>query len=293
MASQRKQTIRERAYAIWEQEGRPDGKDLDHWLRAEAETAIFSRMYERVKHRVSLIVKPIITQPIAIIALIVSVGNLIAYVYLNFLWHPESLKVYFHFIDPKQVGTSTLDLSYIFTDSGKQSYLIDSIFIYEFWKKAPRPVTGTISEQLNMCTQSIVSAKSTVEAFLPMQYEKVVHYTLKDGGEAAAFHPVKIYNDGIEVKFPSTLVEAGKTKSVLATFTTDPLDKQKYDTVVICPTIRFFDGDGQPVVAMCKGWASTIIPESEMGHVGQYFQGPGGPVTLLPSPSSCSIEPDF
>ena len=31
------QAIRERAYAIWEQEGRPDGKDLDHWLRAEAE----------------------------------------------------------------------------------------------------------------------------------------------------------------------------------------------------------------------------------------------------------------
>jgi hypothetical protein len=33
----REQAIRERAYAIWEQEGRPDGKDLDHWLRAEAE----------------------------------------------------------------------------------------------------------------------------------------------------------------------------------------------------------------------------------------------------------------
>ena len=29
--------IRERAYAIWEAEGRPHGKDLDHWHRAEAE----------------------------------------------------------------------------------------------------------------------------------------------------------------------------------------------------------------------------------------------------------------
>jgi Protein of unknown function (DUF2934) len=28
---------RERAYAIWEEEGCPQGKDLDHWLRAEAE----------------------------------------------------------------------------------------------------------------------------------------------------------------------------------------------------------------------------------------------------------------
>ncbi len=32
------QAIRERAYAIWEEEGRPlHGNDLDHWLRAEAE----------------------------------------------------------------------------------------------------------------------------------------------------------------------------------------------------------------------------------------------------------------
>jgi hypothetical protein len=37
MPSQREQAIRERAYAIWEEEGRPDRKDLDHWLRAEAE----------------------------------------------------------------------------------------------------------------------------------------------------------------------------------------------------------------------------------------------------------------
>lgn len=39
----REHRIRERAYAIWEQEGRPAGKDLDHWLRAEAEIAADER----------------------------------------------------------------------------------------------------------------------------------------------------------------------------------------------------------------------------------------------------------
>ena len=29
--------IRKRAYEIWEDEGRPDGRDRIHWLRAEAE----------------------------------------------------------------------------------------------------------------------------------------------------------------------------------------------------------------------------------------------------------------
>lgn len=31
--------IRRRAYEIWEQEGRPQSRDHDHWLRAEAELA--------------------------------------------------------------------------------------------------------------------------------------------------------------------------------------------------------------------------------------------------------------
>jgi Protein of unknown function (DUF2934) len=32
--------IRERAFAIWEEEGRPEGKSVAHWLRAEAELKI-------------------------------------------------------------------------------------------------------------------------------------------------------------------------------------------------------------------------------------------------------------
>ena len=31
------QRIRERSYQIWEHEGRPEGRHLDHWLQAEHE----------------------------------------------------------------------------------------------------------------------------------------------------------------------------------------------------------------------------------------------------------------
>jgi hypothetical protein len=31
------EAIRQRAYEIWEQEGRPEGRDLTHWLRARTE----------------------------------------------------------------------------------------------------------------------------------------------------------------------------------------------------------------------------------------------------------------
>jgi hypothetical protein len=37
MQSGREQRIRQLAYAIWEDEGRPHGKDVEHWLRAEVE----------------------------------------------------------------------------------------------------------------------------------------------------------------------------------------------------------------------------------------------------------------
>ena len=29
--------VRDRAYAIWREEGQPEGKDREHWLRAEQE----------------------------------------------------------------------------------------------------------------------------------------------------------------------------------------------------------------------------------------------------------------
>jgi hypothetical protein len=31
----RQEAIRRQAYALWERDGRPDGKDVEHWLRAE------------------------------------------------------------------------------------------------------------------------------------------------------------------------------------------------------------------------------------------------------------------
>lgn len=39
MSSHREARIRERAYAIWEEEGRPPARDLHNWQRAEEELA--------------------------------------------------------------------------------------------------------------------------------------------------------------------------------------------------------------------------------------------------------------
>jgi len=37
MSESREQAVRERAYALWEQDGRPEGRSVAHWSQAEAE----------------------------------------------------------------------------------------------------------------------------------------------------------------------------------------------------------------------------------------------------------------
>ncbi len=39
LRGQQRKMIEERAYEIWEREGRPDGRDLEHWAMAEREIA--------------------------------------------------------------------------------------------------------------------------------------------------------------------------------------------------------------------------------------------------------------
>jgi hypothetical protein len=39
--------VREIAYRIWEEEGRPSGRDLDHWLKAEV---IWNERQEFAEH---------------------------------------------------------------------------------------------------------------------------------------------------------------------------------------------------------------------------------------------------
>ncbi|MDR3472447.1 MAG: DUF2934 domain-containing protein [Devosia sp.] len=39
----REQAIREQAYYLWEQDGRPHGRDLEYWARAAAELAVLTK----------------------------------------------------------------------------------------------------------------------------------------------------------------------------------------------------------------------------------------------------------
>ena len=48
-----KQEIQVRSYFIWEKEGRPQGRELEHWFRAERELSAQSAALERVTAAIS------------------------------------------------------------------------------------------------------------------------------------------------------------------------------------------------------------------------------------------------
>ena len=37
LGPEREEAIRKRAYALWQEQGQPDGKDWEHWFQAERE----------------------------------------------------------------------------------------------------------------------------------------------------------------------------------------------------------------------------------------------------------------
>jgi hypothetical protein len=51
MSTDRSFDVSERAYAIWEQAGCPEGKALDNWLQAEAELSQISVLRQKSNFR--------------------------------------------------------------------------------------------------------------------------------------------------------------------------------------------------------------------------------------------------
>jgi hypothetical protein len=216
--------------------------------------------------------------------------------YLTFFWHPERLDLYLRFRDPAQVGTSAFDLGYFFSNGSSKSYLIENVSVYEVWLKSSEPVSlrhpssKPAASDLSICMDRSHFPLSSLSLGMPSLVERAHQWNFPNGGKLAVLHPSQIYIDGIEAKSALTLVEPGKPKSIAATFTTEPLDRANYDIVVECPAVRFFSSTGRPLVAVCEGWQSTMTEESN----GYFFQSPmRDSAELIPSPRSCTVEPEW
>jgi hypothetical protein len=57
--------IRERAYQIWEREGRPHGRDYDHWVQARVELVAEAALNDRPRKAVPVSSVPSAKQSVA------------------------------------------------------------------------------------------------------------------------------------------------------------------------------------------------------------------------------------
>jgi hypothetical protein len=215
---------------------------------------------------------------ISTVALLVSVANS----YFSFFWHPQDFRVYLRFPEPGQVGTNTLTLNYFFSNMGNQPTFIEDVSIIEFALNSKNP--GSI--EFHVCEDQKAKwfFRPDLLAFGGRQlYFSQNLLPLGNGISISVVQPTKISIDGIEAKFSSATVEAGKMRVIGTTFETVPIPRDNYNTVVICPVIRFFDSKGRPIYAICKGWQSTW--DDLFQPSGRTFMGPptGEPsVRLLP-----------
>jgi hypothetical protein len=224
------------------------------------------------------------------LALFVAVAALLwsgANTFFTVFWHPEDLRVYLRFPKPLQVGTNTLEVNYFFTNMGNQAALIEDVAMDELWINSTPPKIGA---EFYRCDDVgyLGNIRLTYAESLPESLRKQPS-PLKDGVLFAAAKPAKIYVDGAETKSASTTVEAGKMKMISATFETDVVPRAEYNSVVICPVIKFFDSKGQPVLAVCRGWQQSSEIESGGGMAFGPSAG-GSPAKLLPVASAGSCH---
>jgi hypothetical protein len=214
---------------------------------------------------------------VAVAALLWSGAN----TFFTFFYHPEDLRVYLRFPKPLQVGTNTLDINYFLSNMGNQSVTIEDVATDELWVNSDRTNIG--GAELHRCDDVGYLGNSLLTTPPPPEVWNG-HVTLNDGALFASVRPARIYIDGIEKNSSSAAVEAGKMKVIGTTFETDPVPAAEYNTVVICPVVRFFDSRGQPVLAVCRGWQSTRVAYPP----GVTLFGPpagGPPAKLLPTES--------
>jgi hypothetical protein len=219
---------------------------------------------------------------ISVLALVISIVSPLVTLYFTYYRHIEDLRVYLRFPEPLEVGSNTLHLNYFFSNRGNEPVMVEDVSIIELWIKSEKSNIG--GAELQACDDPTLFRPDFIAA-LPKQFRNE-HVTMKSGASFSSFRPVKTYIDGTEGESSAATVEPGKMKAITTTFEPDPVRWENYNTVVICPVIRFFDSQGRPLVATCKAWQSTTP------NIGGTLMGPpwGGPsAKLLPisSDGSC------
>jgi hypothetical protein len=193
--------------------------------------------------------------------------------------------VYFRFTDPKEVGTDEIHLNYVLSNAGKTPAFIEDVSLTEIFYAYKGNASTTPS--LDLCKDESIETP-TLAALNPQAVRSLplLHH---DGWYSKLYTPKIIYLGGVQSPFSSINIDAGAQRAISTIYEMDAIDWNKFNVVLLCPVVRFFDSSGRPSTAICDGFQSDeLIPE--VGPKGTRTT-PAGLARLLPiSGSNCHIS---
>jgi hypothetical protein len=202
-------------------------------------------------------------------------------VYMSQFWKPDDLVVYFRLPEPTQIGTERLKMSFIFSNSGRNSAFIEDVSIIQILYKN-KPNNSSLPDY-GICKEQSVFPPD-FRALMSPETRRLPSVD-KKGRMSVFYTPTTIYLDGAPSQFSALNIDAGKQRAISAIFETIAVDWSKQNIVLLCPTIRFFDASGHSHTAICEGWQSDDV-YSDDRHLGRRFGAAPGPARLLPNSGS-------
>ena len=224
-------------------------------------------------------------QWLALLGILISLSTLTAYC-INYFWRPDDLVVYFRFIDPNEIGTNQLHLNYIFSNAGKTPAFIEDVSLTEVFYQSN--ADGRTIPNMDICKDETIQTPAIVAFMQPAFQSQPISHP-KGGWYSRLYTPKTIYSGSVQSPFSSLNIDAGAQRAISAVYEMDAIDWNKFNVVLLCPVIRFFDSSGHPSTAICDGFQGDQFPIEKNGPKGTRTT-PGGLARLLPtSVSNCRI----
>jgi hypothetical protein len=220
------------------------------------------------------------TQWLGLLSILISLATL----FLTYFWKPDDLVVYFRFVDPTEIGTGQLHLNYIFSNAGKTPAFIEDVSLTEVFYQSSG--NGSTIPSLDICKDQSIETPTFAALGPPsVRSQPILHE--KEGWYSKLYTPKMIYSGNIQSPFSSLNIDAGAQRAISAVYEMDAIDWNKFNIVLLCPVVRFFDSSGRPSTAICDGFQSEQLA---LGMGKGTRTTPAGLARLLPtSGSNCHI----
>ena len=220
------------------------------------------------------------TQGLGAISLLVSLLILIANV-ANYFWRPDNLVVYFRLMEPTEVGTGQLRLSYIFSNSGKTTAFIEDVslvqVVYQQKTKSSDTPNFSLCKDDSIETPYVMAMEPPIVRSSPNPDEI--------GRSRRLYIPKTIYLSGVKSQFPSLNIEVGTQRAISAVFATDPVDLKVDTIVLLCPIVQVFL---IPLVSRSLRYVKVSRATNFISVIlQQQHQYPAGDQTLRRDPHDC------